>query len=914
VRQGTPFRATPAPASPRRLTLVGFDPAHARLLAKTLAPAFSVGTVEWDEVEQPPGDRRPSSEAILVVTTPDPLAVGQLEDRVLGLRRQSFVWNPVLAVVPKAGLPANPKAHAAAEALWFVAHPVDVTIVAQMVGELSPLSEQRRLEVLRSSVLSLRSTLRSLLRAATEGKRIAGASLKSAILDSADSAAKHSGAADEDVRSFETLARKAAGKAAIQPEDLGQLASLASRAEGLLRDAGVNPPLQVSLHRLCNQLRFAEHASGPERTALAESCRILDNLPDNEMRIIHPDLPRVVGELRAALGQSLAAACSGSDSRDQQRRLQTSVIAAKDQIAAFDEVCRSLLPIGRTQRERGGYERILIVEDEETWREAVSSVVSELAGEREVMSESCASRALAVLGPDASPTLALVDLGLPQTERDLAAGRIDLDGGLNLIRTVMSQTSRHGFIILTAVENYSAAVRAALAAGVTPHDYVQKLPREWEQQLRSRIELALAPPPPRLPLVEVLPSTGRLIRVNGIEVQLARKPFVFLSYLAGHARRWRPLEMIRAALTTPGPFDITPPVSEEISEECERGESLYPEPASLLTTKHLNEYMSAIQSAVADVFRAAAAGSAPVLVAYDSETTSYRLVGDATIVSDERITRKADVRMSVLVIEDDPDWRESIREELVQDGFVVACAATAEEALAALEAPPHAVSLDLQLPQNADDLRAGRFSEEHGVSLLRHLRDRYPEIGVAVLTALEWNDRLLLGIVREGVHFQDYISKHWPEPTERLSWSLWRLATGTMRGSMIPPCTEPTGFHRIEASQQDAQLFWIDGHALKLPPRPARVFGHLVSRLNTPVDRNELIDAAWPPQEADELPDYAEDTLNTIVARLRAAISKASKKKIDPKEILVGTRGTYEVRGIFGGYRNARGASAESGA
>jgi DNA-binding response OmpR family regulator len=912
VKQGPPVRTDSASDTSRRLMLVGFDPTHARLLAKALAPAFSTQTVEWDRLEQPGRDQRLASETIIVVTTSDPLAVGHLEDRLLRLRRQSFVWNPVLAIVPKAGLPANPKSHAATEALWFAAHPVDRATATQLVGELSPLQKGRRLEIVRSAVLNLRSDLRSLLRAASERKRQTAASLKSAILDSADLAAKHRGAADDDVNAFQGLASEVAGHATIQPEELGQLATLASRAEGMLRDAGANAAFQVSLHRLCNQLRFAEYATGPDRTALAESCRILENLPDDEMRVTHTDLPRIISDLRTALGHPLASACSDADSKEVQRKLRTAVTTAKDQIASLDEICKSLLPISPVQREQGGYQRILIVEDEATWRGAVSSVASELAGNREVISESCASRAIALLGSDAPPTLALVDLGIPQTERDLAAGRIDLDGGLNLIRTVTSQTARHGFIILTAVENYSAAVRTALAAGVTPQDYVQKLPREWEQQLRSRIELALAPLRRRLPLVEVLPSTGRLIRVNGIEVQLDRKPFVFLSYLADHARRWRPLEMIRVSLTTPGLYDITPPVSDDIAEECERGEGIYPEPASLLTTKHLNEYVAAIEIAVAEAFRAAAAGSAPVLIAYDADRASYRLEGETGVVSDERITRKTDDRMSVLVIEDDPDWAESIEEELVQGGFVVRRAATVEEALAALESPPHAVSLDLQLPQNADDLSAKRFSAEHGVSLLRHLRDHYPEVGVAVLTTLEWNDTLLLRLVREGVHFQDYISKHWPEPTARLSWSLWRLATGTMRGSMIPPASEPAGFHRIEASQQDAHLFWIDGHLLKLTPRPARVFGHLVRRLNTPVDRNELIDAAWPPEKADELPDYAEDTLNTIVARLRAAISKATSKKIDPKEVLIATRGTYEVRGIFGGYRSASEASTES--
>lgn len=912
MKQGTPFRTNPAPETSRRLILVGFDPTHARLLAKNLAPAFSVEITEWVQLEQPKLDTRPASEAILLITTSDPLAVSQLEDRVLRLRRQSFVWNPVLAIVPRAGLPANPKSHAATEALWFMAHPVDQAIATQLAGELLPLPERRRLEIVRSAVLSLRSHLRSLLRAASERKRQTAASLKSAILDSADLAAKHRGAADDDMNPFRSLARKVAGQATIRPGELGQLAGLASRAEGMLRGADANAPLQVSLHRLCNQLRFAEYATGPDRAALAESCRILNNLPEDEMRVTHPDLPRVIDVLRTTLEHPLAAACSDADSKDIQRKLQTAVTAAKDRITSLDEICKSLLPISRVQREQGGYERILIVEDEDAWREAISSVASELAGAREIISESCASRALALLGSDAPPTLMLVDLGIPQTERDLAAGRIDLDGGLNLIRTVMSRTSRHGFIILTAVENYSAAVRAALAAGLTPQDYVQKLPREWEQQLRSRIELALAPPPRRLPLVEVLPSTGRLIRVNGIEVQLDRKPFVFLSYLADHARRWRPLEMIRISLTTPGPYDITPPVSEELSEECERGEGIYPEPASLLTTKHLNEYMSAIQSATTEAFRAAAAGSPPVLVAYDTETSSYRLEGEAAVISDERIIRKSDDRMSVLVVEDDPDWRENIRGELVGDGFVVTCAATVEEALAALESPPHAVSLDLQLPQNSKELNAKKASEENGVSLLRHLRSHYPEVGVAVLTTLEWNDRLLLRLVREGVHFQDYISKHWPEPTARLSWSLWRLATGTMRGSMVPPASEPAGFHRIEVSQQDAHLFWIDGHELKLTPRPARVFGHLVRRLNTPVDRNELIDAAWPPEEADELPDYAEDSLNTIVTRLRTAISSASKKAFDPKEVLIGTRGTYEVRGIFGGYRDPDDEPAES--
>jgi signal transduction histidine kinase len=121
-------------------------------------------------------------------------------------------------------------------------------------------------------------------------------------------------------------------------------------------------------------------------------------------------------------------------------------------------------------------------------------------------------------------------------------------------------------------------------------------------------------------------------------------------------------------------------------------------------------------------------------------------------------------RLRVLVVDDDPDSREVVREVLEQAGATVAVAASSREALAAIaQEPPDVLLSDLGMP------------EEDGYQLLRSVRalakDAGGSVPAAALTAYtQAEDRL----AAQDAGFQGYLAK--PIDPAELTAAVARLA------------------------------------------------------------------------------------------------------------------------------------------
>ena len=81
-------------------------------------------------------------------------------------------------------------------------------------------------------------------------------------------------------------------------------------------------------------------------------------------------------------------------------------------------------------------------------------------------------------------------------------------------------------------------------------------------------------------------------------------------------------------------------------------------------------------------------------------------------------------KATILIVDDEPDLREVLEEYFVSQGYVALCAEGAEAAktLAARNAVDIAL-LDVAMPG------------EDGLSLARHLRERYPRLAIVMLTS-----------------------------------------------------------------------------------------------------------------------------------------------------------------------------------
>jgi len=99
---------------------------------------------------------------------------------------------------------------------------------------------------------------------------------------------------------------------------------------------------------------------------------------------------------------------------------------------------------------------------------------------------------------------------------------------------------------------------------------------------------------------------------------------------------------------------------------------------------------------------------------------------------------------TILVVDDDADVLDMVCDYLAQEGFAICAAANSEQARKFMvERPAHLAIVDLRMPG------------EDGLSLARHLRERYA-VAIIMLTAA---DRVIDRVVGLEVGADDYITK-----------------------------------------------------------------------------------------------------------------------------------------------------------
>lgn len=111
-------------------------------------------------------------------------------------------------------------------------------------------------------------------------------------------------------------------------------------------------------------------------------------------------------------------------------------------------------------------------------------------------------------------------------------------------------------------------------------------------------------------------------------------------------------------------------------------------------------------------------------------------------------------KATILIVDDEPDVREVLEEYFVGHGYAAHCAASASDARAI--AAQHSIDLallDISMPG------------EDGLSLARHLRERYPRIAVVMLTSAGTVVDRIVGL---EVGADDYVAKPF-DPRELLA-------------------------------------------------------------------------------------------------------------------------------------------------
>jgi two-component system alkaline phosphatase synthesis response regulator PhoP len=179
----------------------------------------------------------------------------------------------------------------------------------------------------------------------------------------------------------------------------------------------------------------------------------------------------------------------------------------------------------------------------------------------------------------------------------------------------------------------------------------------------------------------------------------------------------------------------------------------------------------------------------------------------------------------VLLIEDEPDLAQGIRDALEYDGYQVVLARDGDEGLRlTLETRPDLIVLDVMLPKKS------------GIDLCRDLRQRRVEAPIVMLTARGQESDKILGL---EVGADDYMTKPFSiqELLARMRAHLRRVNRQLDGSAILRFGDVQVNFRKLEALKA--------GRALDLTAREFAILRCLVDHRYQVVTRNQLLDEVW---------------------------------------------------------------------
>ncbi len=181
-------------------------------------------------------------------------------------------------------------------------------------------------------------------------------------------------------------------------------------------------------------------------------------------------------------------------------------------------------------------------------------------------------------------------------------------------------------------------------------------------------------------------------------------------------------------------------------------------------------------------------------------------------------------RPAILIVEDDAHLRVGLRDNLMDEGYLVADAPNTRDAEALLrERDFDLLILDVMLPG------------EDGYSFCRRLRAQGNKSMVLMLTARSLEDDILKGF---EVGAQDYLTKPY-----RLRELLARVRALVRRSGSAPP--DQLAFSGFTLDLGKRQVFRPDATAVELTRTEFDLLAFLLRHKDRALPRGEILDAVW---------------------------------------------------------------------
>lgn len=215
----------------------------------------------------------------------------------------------------------------------------------------------------------------------------------------------------------------------------------------------------------------------------------------------------------------------------------------------------------------------------------------------------------------------------------------------------------------------------------------------------------------------------------------------------------------------------------------------------------------------------------------------------------------------VLVVEDDPNLRLTLVDNLEEEGYAVQAASTLAEARAHWKATPFdVVVLDIMLPDG------------DGYSLCREMRQAGTTSRVLMLTARTLEDDVVRGF---DVGADDYLAKPY-----RLRELLARIRVLSRRGAAPAPPSAVLTFDRFRVDLDSRLLLDAGGKAVELTRTEFELLVYLLRNAGKALTRDQILTAVW---GEDTVVDA--HTVDNFVSNLRKKLEWTSDSRFELRTV-----------------------------
>ena len=203
---------------------------------------------------------------------------------------------------------------------------------------------------------------------------------------------------------------------------------------------------------------------------------------------------------------------------------------------------------------------------------------------------------------------------------------------------------------------------------------------------------------------------------------------------------------------------------------------------------------------------------------------------------------------NVLVVDDEPALRKTLRSSLSASGFAVAEARSGEEALGVVQQQAFdLVLLDINMPG------AG------GIDTCRKIRSFAPQVGIIMVTVRDSeNDKV--HALEAGA--DDYVTK--PFRLRELVARLRAVQRRSQRSELAEPDVLKAGNLEVDVKRR---LMFREGNPVHLSPKEFDLLVYLMQNRDVPLTHARLLRALWGPEYGNEL-----EYLRSYVKALRKKI------------------------------------------